>query len=61
MLRISEVYIFLSGVIVNGGGERDRTDDLVLAKHALSQLSYAPIQFQLAVLSLQIFMNSFIV
>ena len=26
----------------NGGGERDRTDDLMLAKHALSQLSYAP-------------------
>ena len=27
----------------NGGGERDRTDDLLLAKQALSQLSYAPI------------------
>ncbi len=25
------------------GGGRDRTDDLMLAKHALSQLSYAPI------------------
>ena len=25
-----------------GGGERDRTDDLMLAKHALSQLSYSP-------------------
>ena len=25
-----------------GGGERDRTDDLRLAKPALSQLSYAP-------------------
>ena len=25
-----------------GGGERDRTDDLMLAKHVLSQLSYAP-------------------
>ena len=24
------------------GGERDRTDDLLLAKQALSQLSYAP-------------------
>ena len=24
------------------GGDRDRTDDLVLAKHALSQLSYTP-------------------
>ena len=26
----------------DGGGERDRTDDLLLAKQALSQLSYAP-------------------
>jgi hypothetical protein len=26
----------------SGGGGRDRTDDLMLAKHALSQLSYAP-------------------
>src|SRR3546814_13241554 len=25
-----------------GGGGRNRTDDLMLAKHALSQLSYAP-------------------
>ena len=27
----------------NGGGERDRTDDLLLAKQALSQLSYTPL------------------
>ena len=27
----------------NGGGGRDRTDDLRLAKPSLSQLSYAPI------------------
>ena len=27
---------------VNGGGERDRTDDLLRAKQALSQLSYTP-------------------
>ena len=26
-----------------GGGERVRTDDLLLAKQVLSQLSYAPI------------------
>ena len=26
----------------NGGGGRDRTDDLLLAKQALSQLSYGP-------------------
>ena len=25
-----------------GGARRDRTDDLMLAKHALSQLSYSP-------------------
>ncbi len=25
-----------------GGGERDRTDDLLLAKQALSHLSYTP-------------------
>ena len=28
--------------IKNGGDRRDRTDDLMLAKHALSQLSYVP-------------------
>src|SRR5262249_25590835 len=27
---------------LDGGGERDRTDDLLLAKQALSQLSYTP-------------------
>ena len=27
-----------------GGARRDRTDDLMLAKHALSQLSYGPVQ-----------------
>ena len=27
----------------NGGADRDRTGDLMLAKHALSQLSYSPI------------------
>ena len=32
-------WVHLGGV---GGGERDRTDDLLLAKQALSQLSYAP-------------------
>ena len=29
-------------VLLDGGGERDRTDDLLLAKQALSQLSYTP-------------------
>ena len=27
---------------VGGGGDRNRTDDLLLAKQALSQLSYTP-------------------
>jgi hypothetical protein len=27
----------------DGGARRDRTDDLMLAKHALSQLSYGPV------------------
>ena len=31
-----------SGVSI-GGARRDRTDDLMLAKHALSQLSYGPV------------------
>src|SRR6266568_6463622 len=33
----------LGVVEVPGGGERDRTDDLLLAKQALSQLSYTPV------------------
>jgi hypothetical protein len=32
----------ISRVAAYGGGERDRTDDLLLAKQALSQLSYTP-------------------
>ena len=31
-----------SALSSDGGGERDRTDDLLLAKQALSQLSYTP-------------------
>ena len=30
-----------------GGARRDRTDDLMLAKHALSQLSYGPVFLQI--------------
>ena len=29
--------------VVCGGGERDRTDDPLLAKQVLSQLSYTPV------------------
>ena len=36
----------------DGGGRRDRTDDLLLAKQALSQLSYGPSrdQYQMSVI-----------
>ena len=33
---------FESGILI-GGGERDRTDDPLLAKQVLSQLSYTPV------------------
>ena len=36
--------IQLLPILVPGGGERDRTDDLRLAKPALSQLSYTPLK-----------------
>ena len=32
-----------SAIRPSGGARRDRTDDLMLAKHALSQLSYGPV------------------
>ena len=37
-----DVAVLMVGL--TGGGKRDRTDDLLLAKQALSQLSYAPVQ-----------------
>ena len=38
----SLVLLMISPGEIMGGGERDRTDDLLLAKQALSQLSYTP-------------------
>jgi hypothetical protein len=35
-------YALASSDEPNGGGERDRTDDPLLAKQVLSQLSYTP-------------------
>lgn len=35
----------------SGGARRDRTDDLMLAKHALSQLSYGPWKMRLHMVS----------
>jgi hypothetical protein len=37
----------------SGGARRDRTDDLLLAKQALSQLSYGPVSDQRTVISNQ--------
>ena len=33
---------FGQGIGKDGGADRDRTGDLMLTKHALSQLSYSP-------------------
>jgi hypothetical protein len=44
-----------------GGADRDRTGDLMLAKHALSQLSYSPTlaaSFQLLATSLLVLETS---
>ena len=38
---MDEMFAFLAEAPA-GGARRDRTDDLMLAKHALSQLSYGP-------------------
>ena len=38
LLSVCDVVLISSA----GGARRDRTDDLMLAKHALSQLSYGP-------------------
>ena len=35
---------FLPAPSLSGGGERDRTDDLLRAKQVLSQLSYTPLK-----------------
>ena len=41
-LLIDSGRVPASAAAAPGGARRDRTDDLMLAKHALSQLSYAP-------------------
>ena len=41
---LSSVFCHLTSD--NGGGERDRTDDLLRARQALSQLSYTPLKSQ---------------
>ena len=39
-MQLSKIEYFFNEFF--GGGERDRTDDLLLARQALSQLSYTP-------------------
>ena len=41
--RLFEAAAAHRSSIPSGGARRDRTDDLMLAKHALSQLSYGPV------------------
>ena len=36
------MHVLFSRIAADGGARRDRTDDLLLAKQALSQLSYGP-------------------
>jgi hypothetical protein len=43
LIVISVVSSSLRSIVRRGGARRDRTDDLMLAKHALSQLSYGPV------------------
>ena len=47
LFRASKLFDFRrldeTGLSVIGGANRDRTDDLKLAKLALSQLSYGPV------------------
>ena len=50
--RLAHAY-FLEFVRGGGGARRDRTDDLLLAKQALSQLSYGPVRDQSSAISNQ--------
>jgi hypothetical protein len=44
MLRPARISVLMDEMLQpTGGASRDRTDDLMLAKHALSQLSYGPL------------------
>jgi hypothetical protein len=40
--RDGNVFSAIAREELDGGARRDRTDDLMLAKHALYQLSYGP-------------------
>ncbi len=40
---LGKLLKLLGNIALNGGGDRNRTRDILLAKQALYQLSYAPI------------------
>ena len=40
--KLFDFSVVVAGDLSSGGARRDRTDDLLLAKQALSQLSYGP-------------------
>jgi hypothetical protein len=39
LLEVADLMILITGCLLDGGAYRDRTDDLMLAKQPLSQLS----------------------
>ena len=41
--RLNLELVYFDDLERNGGADRDRTDDILLAKQALSQLSYSPV------------------
>src|SRR4029077_10181417 len=43
----TRIFFLRTNLIPTGGARRDRTDDLLLAKQALSQLSYGPLSGRL--------------
>ena len=42
LCAVFKEHFFRNQVYLDGGGKRDRTADLLLARQALSQLSYTP-------------------
>ena len=47
VLRVTAWSSSLASRAKTSGADRDRTDDLMLAKHALSQLSYGPVDVEI--------------
>jgi hypothetical protein len=58
-MQLNEILSFFASLLPTatesgGGGERDRTDDLLRAKQVLSQLSYTPTESKIVTLQLKI-------